>query len=208
MDLIKTFDYGNLPQTHAERLEGYAAAIHKTMVIATDTIGDQLIKAKELLPHGMWGNWLQHNFNMSPRTAENLMNVARIIQESPTLERLPKTALYLLTHAPEEAKEEIKEKLELGETLSVPQTRQIITNHESKTKTNKKTKNETISYLPSETTTTKNEIDYEKRFKDLEARLKEIEQFCRVYTKWYDKMTRESWGDHDIPQLPSGWRVH
>src|SRR6266550_4586764 len=133
MDLIEVFNYGSLP--HAAILEGYATAIRETMVDAIDIVGDQLIKAKELLPHGMWEAWLQHHFNMTRRTADNYINATKQIKDSPILERLPKTALYLLTHAPQEAKEEITEKLGQGEKLSAPQARIIITKHKTKTKT-------------------------------------------------------------------------
>ena len=39
-------------------------------------IGKRLIKAKELVPHGEWQNWLEENFSLSQMTANNFMRVA------------------------------------------------------------------------------------------------------------------------------------
>lgn len=38
--------------------------------------GEELNKAKELVPHGKWDSWLQQNFEGSPRTARNYMRLA------------------------------------------------------------------------------------------------------------------------------------
>ena len=39
-------------------------------------IGKRLAVAKEKLPHGEWQNWLEDNFNLSQRTARQLMQMA------------------------------------------------------------------------------------------------------------------------------------
>jgi Protein of unknown function (DUF3102) len=38
--------------------------------------GDELIKAKQLLPHSEWGKWLAENCDLSPRTARLYMQLA------------------------------------------------------------------------------------------------------------------------------------
>jgi len=39
--------------------------------------GELLLRAKELCPHGTWGAWLRDNCNVSERTAQTYMRVAR-----------------------------------------------------------------------------------------------------------------------------------
>lgn len=40
-------------------------------------LGRRLNEAKELLPHGEWGDWLKNEVNFSERTAQNLMKIFR-----------------------------------------------------------------------------------------------------------------------------------
>ena len=39
-------------------------------------IGKRLILAKELVEHGEWANWLESNFHLTKRSAENFINIA------------------------------------------------------------------------------------------------------------------------------------
>lgn len=43
-------------------------------------IGKRLCEAKQCLPHGAWGDWLQNEVEFSERTAQNFMKIAREIQ--------------------------------------------------------------------------------------------------------------------------------
>lgn len=43
-------------------------------------IGKRLCEAKQCLPHGVWGEWLQNEVEFSERTAQNFMKIAREIQ--------------------------------------------------------------------------------------------------------------------------------
>ena len=40
-------------------------------------IGQWLTQAKKLVKHGQWQNWLQENFQMTDRTAQRYMKIAR-----------------------------------------------------------------------------------------------------------------------------------
>lgn len=40
-------------------------------------IGRRLVEAKEMVPHGEWGQWLQENVDYSTSTANNLMRIAK-----------------------------------------------------------------------------------------------------------------------------------
>ncbi len=76
--------------------DNYTLTIRDTAVNAISIIGDQLIKAKDLLPQDMWESWLQHQFNMSIDTAENYMNISRQRQKDPSLKHLPTEILLSL----------------------------------------------------------------------------------------------------------------
>lgn len=45
-------------------------------------VGKRLIQAKELIPHGQWGGWLETNFNLKVRMAQNFMAIANRFDNS------------------------------------------------------------------------------------------------------------------------------
>lgn len=47
----------------------------ETVLAASIQIGERLCNAKELVPHGQWGDWLKEKVNYSQKTAENLMRI-------------------------------------------------------------------------------------------------------------------------------------
>lgn len=48
----------------------------RRMVLANSIeIGRRLAEAKQMLPHGEWGKWLEENVDYSPSTANNLLNI-------------------------------------------------------------------------------------------------------------------------------------
>jgi hypothetical protein len=69
------------------KLNGLAEKIHdahrecetaaRTAVEAAMRAGDALIEAKSECPHGRWSKWLKSNCNMSPRSAQLYMKLAR-----------------------------------------------------------------------------------------------------------------------------------
>lgn len=46
-----------------------------TAVSCAIEIGERLLEAKDLVPHGEWGNWLKVNVNYSQSTANNFMRL-------------------------------------------------------------------------------------------------------------------------------------
>ena len=60
------------------------------------SIGKKLLQAKELMPHGEWGNWLQQEFDWSQDTAGNFMNVAKQFPQLPEGTDFTAEALYIL----------------------------------------------------------------------------------------------------------------
>lgn len=47
------------------------------LLFAAIQVGRRLEEAKQLVPHGEWGNWLKENVDYSPSHAQNLMKLAR-----------------------------------------------------------------------------------------------------------------------------------
>ena len=80
VELQELFDYETIP-THIQ-----GSVLQKTAEIqwllkrsTADIIkiGKNLIEIKESLPHGMFLQWVQSEFEMSPRSANDFMNIAR-----------------------------------------------------------------------------------------------------------------------------------
>lgn len=99
-------------------------------------LGRRLVEAKELLPHGAWGDWLRDEAEIKPSTANNYM---RLFEEygasqltlfgasvkSQTIENLPMSKALLLLAVPAEEREEFAE--EVGaEALSVRELKTVI----------------------------------------------------------------------------------
>ncbi|MGV0879421.1 DUF3102 domain-containing protein, partial [Martelella sp. FLE1502] len=91
------FDYLALPKAIAEEAESTAERIrqrHRDSIIAT---GNDLLKIKDKLRHGLFGKWLKFHFDMSERTAQNYMNVAIEFGAVPqVIDHMPPATLYKL----------------------------------------------------------------------------------------------------------------
>ena len=123
---------GDMPATAgADRLGVIAAEIHAiteqtrgVVISAALQIGKRLIEAKGLVPPGRWGEWLEASVDYSERRAQDLMRLyeeygrADAIPES--IARLDYSKAVALLAAPEEAREELAEKVN-DEGLSVRQ---------------------------------------------------------------------------------------
>jgi hypothetical protein len=83
-------------------------------------VGAALNRMKETL-HGRFERWLEQEFNMTARTAQNYMKVARHLSDvRETVSGLPPKALYLLASesTPSAARDHIRNHLENGEKLN------------------------------------------------------------------------------------------
>lgn len=89
----------------------------KMMLAAVVEIGKRLCEAKELLPHGEWGRWLEKSVSYSQSTANNMMALYREYGEkeqvnlfndanSQLLEKLSYTQALALMAVPEEERVE------------------------------------------------------------------------------------------------------
>lgn len=80
-------------------------------------IGKRLLEAKQCLPHGKWGEWLQNEAEFSERTAQNFMRIAREYPNPQTIADLGNSAskaLLLLSLPPEEREGFVTEAHEIG----------------------------------------------------------------------------------------------
>lgn len=72
-------------------------------------IGKRLNEAKELLPHGEWGKWLEEKVEFSQRNANNFMRVAKEFSNSQTYSNLTQSKIFALLDIPQEEREEFIE---------------------------------------------------------------------------------------------------
>ena len=70
-------------------------------------IGKRLIEVKENLPYGEFTKWLQERIDISHRTANNFMKVAKTFSNSQSLANLGSTKLFLLAGLEEEDRQEV-----------------------------------------------------------------------------------------------------
>lgn len=120
------FDYSSIDDNIA-RKEAVEAAerIHKNMRKSLEAyieVGFDLIKVKEGIGHGRFQKWINAEFGMTYKTANNHMNVASRFGKPEIISCLsgvPPTALIHLTSAPEQVQEEILEAAAAGQRIKV-----------------------------------------------------------------------------------------
>lgn len=87
-------------------------------------IGRRLAEAKELLPHGQWGEWLKNEVNFSERSAQRLMKVfaeygssqlSFFVSNPTTLSHLSFSKALALLAVPEEEREAFAEEVKADE---------------------------------------------------------------------------------------------
>jgi chromosome segregation ATPase len=59
----------------ASEINSIKEQTQKIFLLNSIEIGKRLVEAKQLLPHGEWGKWLEVSVNYSQRTANNLMKI-------------------------------------------------------------------------------------------------------------------------------------
>jgi hypothetical protein len=131
----------DLPNQELHELEGaggpalteHAAAIKalgKRVVADIIDIGRRLDECKCICGHGNWLPWLDREFGWSDKTAENFINVYKLGSKFENFSNLdlPLSGLYLLGAAstPDEARTEIVERAQAGESVPVAKIKRII----------------------------------------------------------------------------------
>ena len=111
----KSFDYGQLDASFAQEAKAIAQRIHDRRTKAVIETGLDLAYVKERLKRGVFGKWLQAEFAMTSRTAQNYMLAAAVFgPKYEMISYLPPTLLYDLAPLPP-LREALLEQLEAGE---------------------------------------------------------------------------------------------
>ena len=112
--------------TADEQLAQRAQAIRvlgKRTIANVIEIGHHLVEAKTLCGHGNWLPWLDREFGWSDKQAERFMQMHSMLGKFDKLSNLdvPMSALYLLASpsTPEVVRQEVIERVERGEKVSV-----------------------------------------------------------------------------------------
>lgn len=64
------------------------------------------VEAKELVPHGEWGKWVEENADVSEKTASDLMAAYRRFGSNPNLAEIGQTKIFRLLPLPEGTEEQ------------------------------------------------------------------------------------------------------
>ena len=110
----------DIEPTTADKLAEIADRIAKRGGQFVIDTGNDLLEAKKLLPHGRFQDWLKDEFDWSERTANNMMNAAKLADESAIISLLRPTAIYALSApgTPKGTQAEIIADLEAGKDVS------------------------------------------------------------------------------------------
>ena len=103
-------------------------------------VGKRLIQAKELVPHGEWGQWLEKNFSLSQPSASRFMRCAQRFANYSTLNNFNSSQLITMLELPEaETEQFIAEKASEGkpvEDMTIRQMREEIQQWKSRAEVN------------------------------------------------------------------------
>lgn len=118
--------------------------------------GRVLTEAKPLLPHGQFGEWVQHNFNMSERSAQTYMQVWKRFGQNENMQKVQFSNLQKMLALPEGTEDQFAAENDL-KTMTARQVEQAV----------KIARGEVQHELDQERTARKNA---ERRVKELEHR--------------------------------------
>jgi Protein of unknown function (DUF3102) len=127
-------------------LAKHAAAIRrlgKRVVADVIEIGRLLAECKRICGHGNWLPWLDREFGWTDDTALNFMRVYELSKSRNFRDlSLPLSGLYLLAapSTPQEARDEIIERAQAGETIPVAEAKHIIEHAKDQQQPCKRTK--------------------------------------------------------------------
>lgn len=125
---------GRSVNTITAEILSITAQTNQMVVLSAIEVGRRLVEAKELVPRGEWGQYLQDEVRFSKSTANNLMKIYREYGEKQTnlqaLGDLPYTKMVRLLAVPEEEREEFVQAHDV-EALSTRELEQAIRDRDS-----------------------------------------------------------------------------
>jgi hypothetical protein len=89
--------FRTLPDATVKELCARAARIKAALHRGLVEVGHELIEAKATLNHGQFGDWLEREVGMTPRTAQLIMRAYALISKNENFSLLGRSALFLLT---------------------------------------------------------------------------------------------------------------
>lgn len=102
-------EIANRGQTEAAQLDSLAAEarLYRASIdMSMYQLARVFVQAKELVPHGEWGQWLRDNADVSVRTAQDMMAVYRRFGDRPAFENIGKSKLFRMLSLPEGSEED------------------------------------------------------------------------------------------------------
>jgi hypothetical protein len=124
LEQLNIFDYAALDKKTRTAVQKRTAEIQELMKRTAQgifDIGTKLIEVKELLGYGEFGNWLEHEFDWSEKTAQRFMAVATRFKSDKLSDLvMAPSALYLLAQAstPDSVVTSVLERAESGERVT------------------------------------------------------------------------------------------
>jgi len=133
---VLRYDYSLIPEAQRDQVQAAAVEIVRHGRQAQQSlieVGKRLIEVKDVLDHGQFSDWCETEFQMSPRTVQNMMNVARAFDgKSETVSLLTDSALYLLAapSTPAAAREAVIEQAQAtGQSPTKAEVKEVIAAH-------------------------------------------------------------------------------
>lgn len=125
------FNYDMLPPEKATSARAAAERIRGRLNVAFIETGRDLNQQKDLLGHGNFLLWVESEFGMSERSAQNLMSVSLYVDANPQhaadLEKMSMRALTSLSakSTPEPVRQEVLARAEAGEKVTAKEIEEL-----------------------------------------------------------------------------------
>lgn len=131
------YDYSQIDEGIRDEVRDSAARIHgyaRNVASGIVAIGKRLEEVKHMLPHGQFTAWVEGEFGLSARTAQNYMNVAREYgdpQKAKMFSFFTPSVLYLLAapSTPEAARIEVETAAGSGQPVTFRSALETIAKH-------------------------------------------------------------------------------
>jgi hypothetical protein len=124
----RKFVFRTLPDATVKELCARAERIRDALHRGLVEVGRELIEAKATLNHGQFGDWLEREVGMTPRTAQLIMRASALISKNENFSLLGRSALFLLTPSdvPAATRDAVARLVEQGAPPSYTEVRAMI----------------------------------------------------------------------------------
>lgn len=83
-----------------DRLAGEARLLRASINMSMFQLARVFVEAKELVPHGEWGAWVEANADVSEKTASDMMAAYRRFYEKPQMQQIGSSKLFKMLALP------------------------------------------------------------------------------------------------------------